>query len=116
MFVEKTDSVLGDVLSCPCGVESRLVSTGLEMSSSWISVMQASLGDLMPMSQMFVGCRSLIDCLFFFFFFPYLFLFWTCLFLCSELHIKSILILGAFSLFTVSILLSPFYVIYLLLT
>lgn len=69
MFVEKTDSVLGDVLSCPCGVESRLVSTGLEMSSSWISVMQASLGDLMPMSQMFVGCRSLIDCLFFFFFF-----------------------------------------------
>jgi len=39
MFVEKIDSVLGDALFCLCGVENRLVSTRLEMSSSWISVM-----------------------------------------------------------------------------
>lgn len=52
MFVEKTDSMLGDVLSCLCGVGNRLVSKGLEMSSSWIFVMQALVDDLLPVSQM----------------------------------------------------------------
>lgn len=103
MFVEKTDSMLGDVLSCLCGVENRLVSTGLEMSSSWIFVMQASVDDLLPMSQMlFPSGASSIDC---HHFFSYLILFWTCFFLCSEMYIKLIFIFCPFSLFTKTFLL-----------
>lgn len=83
--------MLGDGLSCLCGVENRLVSTRLEMSSSWISVMQATVDDLLLMTQMlFVVGKSSIDHNFFF---SYLVLFWTCFLFCSELYMKLIFIL-----------------------
>lgn len=73
MFVEKIDSMLGDVLSCLCGVVNRLVSKGLEMSSSWIFVMQALVDDLLPVSQMlFPSGTSSNDYRCFFFLFSFL--------------------------------------------
>lgn len=51
-------------------MENRLVSTRLEMSSSWISVMQATVDGLLLMTQiclLLVGLPSII--IFFFFFF-----------------------------------------------
>lgn len=70
MLVEKIDSVLGDVLSRLCVMECKLISTGFEMSSSWISVMQATVDDLLLMTQMLFGfSRSSLDHHIFFFFF-----------------------------------------------
>lgn len=118
MFVEKTDSMLGDVLSCLCGVENRLVSTGLEMSSSWIFVMQASVDDLLPMSQMlFPSGASSIDCHHFFFIFNSLLDLFLSLF--RDVHKVNLHFLSFFSVyknFPFGILLIPFYVICLMLT
>lgn len=117
MFVEKTDSVLGDGLSCLFGVENRLVSTRLEMSSSWISVMQATVDD-----SDVVCCWQLFHwSLSFFFFFPYLVVFWTCfLFLFRVIHEIDLKFLGFFlSIYQnlpFGIVLILFYVISLTLT
>lgn len=58
--------MLVDGLSCLCGVENHWLSTRLAMSSSWISVMQAAVDDLLLMTQiLFVVGRSSIDHIFF---------------------------------------------------
>lgn len=67
MFVEKIGSVGRWFVLLVWGGKS-LVSTRLAMSSSWISVMQAAVDDLLLMTQiLFVVGRSSIDHIFFFF-------------------------------------------------
>lgn len=124
MFGEKIDSGLGDGSSCLLGVENRLVSTRLEMSSSWISVMQATMNVFLLVTHMlFALSGSSIDQPFFFFFFfriwfspPFFFFHF-----CSKLNIKLVLISWAFWLsvyqnFPFGITLIPSYTTSLLLT
>lgn len=120
MFVEKIGSVGRWFVLLVWGGES-LVSTRLAMSSSWISVMQAAVDDLLLMTQiLFVVGRSSID---YIFFSLYLVLFWIYFPFCSELYMQSVLISWALNLaiyqnrpISTKKVLMPFYVISLPLT